>query len=141
MFDIGLALPVIVVLFLLTAFGLNRLLYRPMQAVLAERERRSTGLLHGSEKTLQHYEELFERYRQAVRAAQLEGYKAQDASSAETAQERSRRLAEARQTAETALEQMKESIARQVAESKEQVRKDADKLSEDIAALVLQKTA
>jgi F-type H+-transporting ATPase subunit b len=138
MFDIGIALPINLALFLCTIFILNRLLFRPLQAILDEREQRTNGTLSDSQKTLGHFQELFDHYRQGVRQAQLEAYALQDAIRSEMAQMRNRLLADARNTAESTIARMKESIALQAEKAGKELRHEAEELSERIASLVLQ---
>jgi F-type H+-transporting ATPase subunit b len=141
MFEFGYSLPIIVVLFLITAFALSRLLFKPMQAILDERERRTSGTLQDSEKDLQEYTRLFEAYKSRVKQAQLEAYGLQDNARAAAAQYRAQRLAESREKAESVILRMKDELRQQVAQSRDRLKADAEELSSRIAEMILQKSA
>ena len=141
MFEFGYSLPIIVVLFLITAFALNRLLIRPMQAILDERDRRTSGTLKLSEKSLEEYSHLFEDYGTRVKRAQMEGYSLQDQIRAESVQNRIRSIREARAQAEDIIQRMKADLKQQVTLSQGRLRADVEELSTRIAALLLHKRA
>ena len=141
MFDFGYSLPIIVALFLITAFALNRLLFKPMQAILDERERRTSGTFDLSKKSLEEYSRLFDAYKAQMKKAQMEGYSLQDQARTESQQNRSKHLAAARAQAETIVQGMKDELRQQIAQSQERLKADVEELSTRIAALLLQKSA
>ena len=94
---------------------LNRTLFRPINQILEERDRRTTGLLSEAQETFARIEESLRQYEQTLRGARSEGYQLLERQRAEAVRERERQIAAA-----------KEAVSKQTATEKEQLRLQAE---------------
>jgi F-type H+-transporting ATPase subunit b len=132
----GSIIPAIVIFLLLIA-ALNWLLYKPLMKVLAERESRTTGLVHQAQDDLNHHLSLFEKYQASIKNARLEGYRRQDQLRAEAQKKRAETLAQSRAAAERLIQESRDSIRLQVETAKEQLILDAQDMAQRITSTIL----
>ncbi len=137
MFEINIALPLILVIFLTTLFLVNRILFRPMLAMLEERKKRTSGGKMQAEKTLDQYQKMFEGYQDRLKEAYQEGYRQKDIVCGEAMQGRRQKLKEAQDKAQGIISSMKSDLSQQIDESKHQLQLDAHLLAESIASRIL----
>ena len=133
-------IPAIVV-FLVVLVALNKLLFKPLLAVQAEREDRTSGQMAQTRNQLVHCQELFDQYQAAVRKCRLEGYRRQEQVRAEALQKRTESLAQAKTNAEKMLQESCYSIEAQVQAAKEELNRAAREIADGIAASILRRTA
>jgi F-type H+-transporting ATPase subunit b len=81
---------------LLMVVVLNRTLFRPINAILEERDRRTRGLLKEAGQTLESVDQSLRQYEQTLRGARSEGYQLLERQRAEVLRERERQIAAAR---------------------------------------------
>lgn len=133
-------LAVAVVVFLLTVWFLNRLLFSPLSEIMEERRERSEGKrAAAAEKG---------RYRDALLAECLERIQAEKKQGIETAEHlrresqnlRTEALSRARDQASAKLLEAKAEFQKAAAEAEDTLKKDADELSNVIAARILSKS-
>jgi F-type H+-transporting ATPase subunit b len=136
----GSIIPAIVIFLLLIAV-LNQLLYRPLMKVLAERESRTTGLVHQAQEDLSHHLSLFEKYQASIKNARMEGYRRQEQLRAEAQKKRMEVLAQSRAVAEQLIQDSRESIRVQVEAAKQQLTMDAQDMAQRITSTVLGRSA
>jgi len=137
MFEINIALPLILIIFLTTLFLVNRILFRPMLAMMEERKKRTIGGQIQAGKTLDHYQKMFAGYQEKLKEAYQEGYRHKDIVRGEAMQSRRQKLAEAQEKAQGIISGMKSDLSRQIDESKHQLRLEANGLAESIASRIL----
>lgn len=130
---------IVIPLFLVTVWALNKLLFKPLFQVLQERQRNTKGTLEESNKTLQHYTDLFNRYQQSIRETRLAGYKSQEQVRAEALRERAGIIGAAKTEAEKVILEAKDKINADVQRAKASISKDAKEMAETILDLVLQR--
>jgi F-type H+-transporting ATPase subunit b len=94
---------------------LNWTLFRPINLILVERDRRTRGLLREAEQTLARIDQSLRRYEQTLRGARGEGYQLLERQRAEAIRERDRQIASARDL-----------LGKQTATEKEQIRSQAE---------------
>lgn len=130
-----------IVIFLLLIAVLNWLLYKPLMKVLAERETRTTGLVHQAQEDLSHHFSLFEKYQATIKNARMEGYRRQEQVRAGAQQKRAEVLAQARAAAETLIQDSRESIRLQIESAKQQLTLDAQDMAQRITSTILGRSA
>ncbi len=94
---------------------LNRTLFRPINRILEERDRRTTVLLSEAEQTLARIDESLRQYEQTLRRARAEGYQLLEQQRAEAIRERERQIGSAR-----------ELLSKQTSTEKQQIRLQAE---------------
>ncbi|MGI8897410.1 MAG: ATP synthase F0 subunit B [Pyrinomonadaceae bacterium] len=94
---------------------LNRTLFRPINRILEERDRRTKGLLSEAEQTVIRVDESLRQYERTLRGARAEGYQLQERQRAEAIREREGQIASAR-----------ELLSNQTSTEKEQIRSQAE---------------
>ncbi len=137
MFEINYGLPLILVIFLTTLFLMNRLLFRPVLAVMEERKKQTSGAMQEAGKTGEDYQKLFDLYQEKLREAAQEGYRRIDAQRADALTYRRKCIADAQSGAQEILARMKGELTLQVVESKNKLRLDAQEIADSIANKIL----
>ena len=94
---------------------LNWTLFRPINRILEERDRRTSGLLSEAEQTLARIDQSLRQYEQTLRGARAEGYQLLERQRAEAIRERERQIASAR-----------ELLSKQTSSEKQQIRSQAE---------------
>jgi len=137
MIGIDTSVIVAILIFLTVVLALNYILLRPLCAVLAERDARTTAVVEGSRKDIDYSIELFGRYQAAIRNARAEGYRLLEQSRAIALERRAEALRGARTEAGMMIENARGSIDGQVMESKNRLSRDVEEMARGIAASVL----
>jgi len=94
---------------------LNRTLFKPINRILEERDRRTSGILSDAAQTLVSIDQSLRQYEQALRGARAEGYQLMERQRAEAIRERERQIASAR-----------ELLSKQTSTEKEEIRSQAE---------------
>jgi F-type H+-transporting ATPase subunit b len=136
----GSIIPAIVIFLLLIA-ALNHLLYKPLMKVVAERESRTTGLLHQAQDNLDHHLDLFDKYQASIKNARMEGYGRQEQLRAEAQKKRAEVLAQSRAAAEKLIHDSRDSIHSQVETARQQLTLDAQDMAQRITSTILGRSA
>jgi F-type H+-transporting ATPase subunit b len=94
---------------------LNRTLFRPINQILEERDRRTRGLMNEAGQTLISVDQSLRQYEQTLRGARSEGYQLLERQRAEAIRERERQIAAAR-----------ELLSKQTSTEKDQIKSQAE---------------
>jgi F-type H+-transporting ATPase subunit b len=116
---------------------LNRTLFRPINRILEERDRRTRGILSEAEQTLVRIDQSFRQYEQTLRGARAEGYQLLERQRAEAIRERERQIASARDllTKQTSTE--KQQLKSQAEVARTTLSKEATRIGLRISAQIL----
>ena len=130
-----------IVIFLMLVVVLNRLLFKPLQKVQAERESRTTGLMKEVRAQMNHQLDLLNEYQATIKAARMEAYRQQDQLRTEALKKRVDVLAKARTAGEQMIQDSRISILSQVEAAKRQLDLEAQDLAHGIASTILGRSA
>ena len=130
-----------IVIFLLLIFVLNRLLFRPLQRIQAERERRTSGLMSETQAKMDHQLGLLDKYQATIKNARMEAYRQQEQVRSEAMQKRAEVLAKAKAAGEQMIRDSRASILSQVESAKQQLDREAQELARGIASAILGRNA
>ncbi len=125
------------VIIVLMVFVLNRTLFKPMNQILEERERRGEGLLSEAAKLAASVAESLRRYEQTVRAARAEGYSRLEQERADAIRSRETQVAAAKVEVNDLIAREKQQIGKQVEEARETLAQEARKLAIEISSHIL----
>ncbi|MDM7998212.1 MAG: ATP synthase F0 subunit B [Acidobacteriota bacterium] len=126
-----------IVIFLVLIVALNKLLFKPLMKVQAERESRTTGLMRQTQENLNHHLSLLGKYQESIKNARMEGYRRQEQLRAEALKKRAEVLAQSRTAAERLIVDSRESIRAQVETEKQLLTLDAQEIAGSITATIL----
>ena len=94
---------------------LNQTLFKPINRILEERDRRTSGLLSEAQQTVATIDQSLRQYEQALRSARAEGYQLMERQRAEAIREREQQIASAR-----------ELLSKQTTSEKQEIRSQAE---------------
>ena len=132
----GSLIPAIIIFLLLIA-ALDRLLFKPLMKVQAERESRTSGMMLRAREEVGHHLGLFDKYQASIRNARMEGYRRQEQLRAEAQKKRAEVLDQSRAAAERLVRESRDSIQSQVETAKRQLTLEAQEMARRIAATLL----
>lgn len=122
----------------LMVYVLNRTLFKPITEILERREKRMSGAGTGSASDLlQQVEDKTRHYENSLRAARSEGYQRIEQERTAQTQARQSNLGAMREEISETLASEKNSIGRQVAESRIVLQRDAQRLAQEISTRIL----
>ena len=130
-----------IIIFLVLIAALNRLLFKPLMKVQAERESRTTGLMNQTQENLNHHLNLFSEYQTSIKNARMEGYRRQEQLRAEALKKRAEVLAQSRTAAERIILDSRDSINSQIKTAKQQLTLDAQEMAQRISSTILGRSA
>jgi F-type H+-transporting ATPase subunit b len=130
-----------IIIFLVLIAVLNRLLFKPLQKVQAERESRTTGLMHETQSKMDHQLGLLNEYQATIKNARMEAYRRQELLRADAMKQRADVLAKAKTAAEQLIQDSRSSIVSQVETAKRQLDSEARELARGIASTILGRSA
>ena len=128
-----------IVLIILMVFVLNATLFRPINRVLEERERRTRGRSGEAQDILSRVEAGIGRYEKSLRDARLEGYHLLEAQRSEAMRERQDRLAALREDLRSSVEEQKNSIQAERDAARDVLGSDAHQIAAEISKQVLRR--
>ena len=134
------ALPT-VVLILIFYFILKSLFFKPLLAVMAEREARSIGAQKAAETAQAAASERINQYQDALKKARAEVYAEQEAARKRLLDERASLLKEARAKSSAEVTRAKERVAGELAAARRDLESGISQLAAEIATRVLQSPA
>ncbi len=126
-----------IVIILLMVFLLNRTLFKPINLILEERERRTSGRAGDARDTLRRVEESMARYERSLREARTESYRLLEQERAEAMRERQMRLNGVREEIGSLIEEQKRGIQAQAEEARATLARDARQVAAEISAHIL----
>jgi F-type H+-transporting ATPase subunit b len=131
------ALPT-VVLILIFYFILKSLFFKPLLAIMAEREARSIGAQRAAEAAQAAAAEKVKQYQEALRQARGRIYVEQEAARKKLLDERAAQIKDARAKATAEVGQAKERVAAELLAARRDMEPDIAQLASEITARVLQ---
>jgi F0F1-type ATP synthase, subunit b len=126
-----------IALILVMVYVLNRTLFKPINRILEERERRTTGRSGEAHDILRRVEEGMTNYERSLREARAEGYRLMEQERARAMTERQTKLNGVREEINTFLSAEKEAIQNQTEEARATLEKDSRRLAAEIGAHIL----
>ena len=126
-----------IAIILLMVFVLNRTLFKPVNRMLEERERRTHGRSDEARKTTEQVEESLRRYERSLREARVESYHTMERQRAEAIGERQRRMAGVRDEMGGKVEEEKKAIRDQSAEARATLENEARRVAASVSAQIL----
>jgi len=126
-----------IALILLMVYVLNRTLFKPINRILEERERRTTGRSGEAHDILRRVEEGMTNYERSLREARAEGYRLMEQERTRAMTERQTKLNAIREEISSSLAQEKEAIQNQTEEARATLEKDSRRLAAEIGAHIL----
>ena len=134
-FVLGSVPTMILFLFLVVAYGL--LVRRPLDRVLAERRKRTTGAIEHARDAISEAEAKAAEYEDRLRRAKAEIFSAREKRLKQWTVERDQALAEARAATGEKIQAAKAEIDQSVAEARQQIEGMSAELSEQILRAVM----
>lgn len=134
------SLVVILVLFIIFVFLMNRLLFRPVSRVLDERHTLTQGATNEARAARRRYQTRLADYESSIRQARAESYRLSEQHRAAALEERSRIIEQAKQEANTEIEQAKAEIQQQASEARAALDMESRQIAERITSTVLGRT-
>lgn len=118
-------------------FVLNRILFKPVNSVLEERESRTRGRSGEARETIKRVEESLTNYENSLRKARAEGYRLLEQQQAEAFGERQQKIGLVRKEVEQQIEEQKGVIRMQADEARAMLGSEAERIASGISAQIL----
>ncbi len=131
------AVPTVLII-LLFYIILRAIFFKPLLAVMAEREARTAGAQKAAEAAQAAAAEKVKQYQEALKQARGQVYAEQEAARKKLLEERAAQLKEARSKATAEVNAAKERIAGELAAARREVEATVSQLSAEIARRILQ---
>jgi F0F1-type ATP synthase membrane subunit b/b' len=131
------AVPTVLII-LLFYFILRAIFFKPLLAVMAERDARTGGAQKAAEQAQAAAAEKAKQYQDALKLARVQVYAEQEAARKKVLDERAALLKEARAAATARVAAGKERIARELAAARREIEASVAQLSTEIARRILQ---
>lgn len=126
-----------IAIILLMIWILNRTLFRPINRVLEERERKIGGRAGTAQTILSQVDEKLARYEGALREARSEGYLLMEANRAEAMATRQEKVNEVKEEVSSLIAKEKEALDKRAGEARATLAEDAQKMAENITSTIL----
>lgn len=126
-----------IAIILLMVFLLNRMLFRPVNRVLEERESHTRGRSVEARDTVRRVEESLSRYERSLRAARAESYQLLERQQTEAAEERRRRVDQVRSEVDEAIGEQKRLMREQTEEARTNLEVEARRVAANISSQIL----
>ena len=120
-------------------FVLNRILFKPINSVLDERESRTRGRSGEARETIKRVEESLASYENSLRKARAEGYKLLEQQQAEAFGERQQKISLVRKEVEQQIEEQKGIIRAQADEARTTLEGEAARIASGISSQILRR--
>lgn len=118
-------------------FVLNRLLFKPINNILEEREHRTRGRSGEARETIRRVEESLANYENSLRMARAEGYRLLEQKQAEAFGARQQKIGLVRQEVEQQIEKEKGVIRTQADEARATLEGEAERIAAGISSQIL----
>ena len=126
-----------VLIILVMVYVLNATLFKPINQILAARERRTKGRLSEAQEILKNVSEQLANYERQLRQARGEAYAFSESERGAAMQERQSKLNEMRQQLSESIAQEKKAIAQQADEARGTLEVESRRLAREIGERVL----
>src|ERR1044072_1149218 len=128
-----------IVIILLMVYLLNLTLYKPINLMLASREKRTRGRLSEAQEITQNVTEKMGEYETSLRQARAEAYAFAESQRAEAMKQRQEGVDETRAQLAASLAKEKETIQEQTADARQGLDADAHRIAAEISGRVLKR--
>lgn len=126
-----------IIIILVMVYVLNATLFKPINRILEERERRTRGRSGEAHDILRRVEEKLTHYEQTLRNTRAEGYRLMEQERAAAIEERQAKLAAVREEISNSVAAQKESIQAQAEAARATLNADARRIAAEIGAQIL----
>ncbi|MFN2454614.1 MAG: hypothetical protein ABR577_10385 [Pyrinomonadaceae bacterium] len=126
-----------IAIILLMVYVLNATLFKPINRILAEREKRTKGGRGSAIDLLRQVEEKMNSYEHGLRDARGEGYRMMEEARAEAMQQRQEKLSVVREELSGALEAEKSALENQAEATRAALMTDANRIAAEIGTRLL----
>jgi F-type H+-transporting ATPase subunit b len=126
-----------IAIILVMVFVLNATLFKPINRILEEREKRTRGRSSEAHEILQRVDEKLTHYERTLREARSEGYRLMEQERAAAVSERQARLGAVREEINRSVAEQKEAIHGQVGEARAAIDREARRLATEIGSQIL----
>ncbi len=126
-----------IAIIVLMIYVLNATLFRPINRVLAERERRTRGGTGEAQDILQRVANSMNRYERSLRDARTEGYRLLEQERARALAERQNQLNSLRAEIEASTEEQKSLLRTQSEQARASLEEDARRIASEISRQIL----
>lgn len=126
-----------IAIILVMIFILNRILFRPVNRVLEEREHRTVGRSGEARGVLQRVEESLTRYERTLREARAESYRLLERQQAEATGERQQKVVLVKKEVGDLIEGQKREIQAQADEARVSLEGEAHRVAASVSAQIL----
>ena len=131
------SLVFILILFVIFVFLLNRILFKPVGLVLDQRDTLTVGAKAEARAAARRYQVQVMDYESGLRQARAQSYRFLEEQRAAAMQERESVLQQAKQGAQEDIERAKAEIARQTADARGQLEKEAVQIARQVSGSIL----
>jgi F-type H+-transporting ATPase subunit b len=128
-----------IAIILLMVFVLNATLFKPINRILEERERRTRGRSGEAQDILRRIEEKVTQYERTLRETRAEGYRLMEQERSTAMTERQAKLSAVRDEISNSIAEQKEAIQEQVSVARGTLEQEARRLAAEIGAQILQR--
>ncbi|MFL6282138.1 MAG: hypothetical protein ACJ74Q_03110 [Pyrinomonadaceae bacterium] len=118
-------------------FVLNKILFKPINSILEERERRTRGRSGEARETIRHVEESLANYENSLRKARAEGYRLLEQQQAEAFGYRQQKISLVRKEVEQQIEEQKGVIGTQAEDARTMLESEAVRIASGISSQIL----
>lgn len=126
-----------IAIILVMVFVLNQTLFKPINRILEERERRTRGRSGEARDILQRVEEATTNYERSLRDARAEGYRLMERERAEAMSERQIKINTLREEINRTVEEEKDLIRKQMEDARQTLEADARSIAVEIGSQIL----
>ncbi len=133
-------LPVASLIFLITLFALNKLLFQPLLHILDIRRERTIEMRQKAQNELEYQQALLEEYTSRIKQEKQAGYRLADSLRAAALQERQQTMTQARADTEKVLKQAKDEIRVEADKARQRLQQESEEVAGLITARVLQRS-
>jgi F0F1-type ATP synthase membrane subunit b/b' len=128
-----------IILILLMVYLLNVTLFKPINQILASREKRTRGRMSEAQEITQSVSAKMADYEASLRQARSEAYAFAEAERAEAMKDRQQKLNDTREQMAASVAREKETIQQQASEARQTLGVDARRLAAEIGSRVLKR--
>ena len=126
-----------VIIILVMVYVLNATLFKPINQILASREKRTRGRLTEAEEIMESVSEQVSQYERSLRQARGEAYALAEAQRAEAMKERQQKVNEMREQLAQSIAHEKETIQQQAADARVVLEAESRRIASEIGSRVL----
>lgn len=126
-----------IAIILVMVFILNRTLFKPINSVLEERERRTHGRSDEAKNTIKRVEESLLQYERSLREARVESYQMMERQRAEALNERQHRISLIKEEIGSRVEEEKKAIHFQSEEARATLEHEAQQVAASVSTQIL----